>query len=76
MTAYRIDRCVVDKLHSRINTSVIYTKLVTMERLDLIKCKPHNGKSYSLTEKGKKLLIDRDLIIKEIQRSTMILFEK
>ncbi len=76
MTAYRIDSRVIDRFHSKINISVIYTKLATMERLDLIKCKPHNGKSYSLTEKGKKLLIDRDLIIKEIQRSTMILFEK
>jgi DNA-binding PadR family transcriptional regulator len=46
-----------------------------MERLDLIKCKPHNGKTYSLTEKGKKLLNNRDLIIKEIQSTTIILFE-
>jgi DNA-binding PadR family transcriptional regulator len=76
MTAYRIDSRVIDRFHSKINISVIYTKLATMERLDLIKCKPRNGKTYSLTEKGKKLLINRDLIIKEIQRSTIILFEK
>ncbi len=76
MTAYRIDSRVIDRFHSKINISVIYTKLATKERLDLIKCKPRNGKTYSLTEKGKKLLINRDLIIKEIQRSTIILFEK
>jgi DNA-binding PadR family transcriptional regulator len=75
MTAYRIDNFVLDKFHAKINPSVIYAKLATMERIDLIKCTPNNGKTYSLIEKGKKLLCNKALIIKEIHGCTITLFE-
>ena len=75
MTAYRIDRLVLDGFQANINPGVIYGKLAAMERLNLIKCKPQNGKIFSLTEKGRKLLCNKALIIKEIHSSTITLFE-
>jgi DNA-binding PadR family transcriptional regulator len=76
MTAYRIDSLILERFQAKINTGVIYSKLVTMEREDLVKCKMNFGKTYSLTEKGEKLLNNKASIIKEIQNSTINIFEK
>ena len=53
MTAYRIDSRVIDRFHSKINISVIYTKLATMERLDLINASPAMEKLTALQKKAK-----------------------
>jgi len=39
----------LERFHSKISPSVTYAKLDVMERKGWIKCKPHNGKTYSLT---------------------------
>ena len=70
MTAYQIDNLIMDKYHTKISPSVTYAKLATMERQELIECHPQNGKTYNLTEKGKELLDNKRLIIKEIHSST------
>ena len=69
MTAYQIDNLIMDKFHTKISPSVTYAKLAIMERLELIECQPHNGKTYNLTEKGKELLGGKSWIIKEIHNS-------
>ena len=75
MTSYRIDILLLERFHARISPSVTYAKLDVMERNGWIKCKPHDGKTYSLTKKGKELLSNKPLIIKEIHSSTITLFE-
>ena len=46
-----------------------------MENIGLIKSELHNGKTYSLTEEGKKILYNKILLIKEIHVSAISLFE-
>ena len=75
MTAYRIDNLILERFHAKINPSVIYAKLETMENIGLIKSELHNGRTYSLTEEGKKLLYNKILLIKEIHVSAISLFE-
>ena len=75
MTAYQIDNLIMDKYHTKISPSVTYTKLAIMERQELIECRPLHGKTYNLTEKGKELLENKSLIIKEIHNSVATLFE-
>jgi len=75
MTAYRIDNLIGDRFHAKISANVIYTKLATMEARCLVKCKLHDGKTYSITEKGKELLCNKPMIIKEINSSTITIFE-
>ena len=75
MTAYRIDNLVLDRFHAKISISAIYVRLENMERQGLVKCKLHDGKMYSLTEKGKELLSNKPLIIKEIHSIAITLFE-
>lgn len=76
MTAYQIDNLIMDKYHTKISPSVTYAKLAIMERQELIECHPHHGKTYSLTEKGKELLVNKHDIIEEIHNSALILFER
>ena len=77
MTAYRIDSFIMDKFSTKLSPSVVYAKLYSMERQDLIKCvQLGHSKSYSLSGKGKELLANKHGIIEEIRSSALILFER
>lgn len=76
MTAYQIEKLINNKFHTNMSTTVVYTKLLTMERLHLIQCiQQGHGKAYRLTEKGKELLSNKPKILKEIHASQLVLFE-
>ena len=76
LTAYQIDSRIKDKFHTKMSTTVVYTRLSALERLHLIECiQIDHGKAYRLTEKGKELLSTRAKILKEIHASELVLFE-
>jgi DNA-binding PadR family transcriptional regulator len=74
-TAYRVDKHLLDRFNAKLSPGVTYTKLESMEKSGLVKCRLHNGKTYSLTEKGKKILSHKPLIIQEIHTCSVTLFE-
>jgi len=73
-TGYEIVDSIAKEFGIRIGPNVIYTKLASMERSKLIACLQHSRKrTYSLTEKGRKMLEAMPETINEIQRSVLLL---
>jgi DNA-binding PadR family transcriptional regulator len=73
-TAYEIDNSIMEKFDGKRSPSVIYTKLSSMERKNLIKCVlTKYGRVYNITEKGTKIINDIPRLIEEIQAFAPIL---
>ena len=73
-TGYEINDSISKRFGIKIGPNVVYTKLSSMERDGLITCLQHGRtRTHDLTEKGKETLEDVPQMIKEIQRSAMIL---
>ncbi|MBT0159230.1 PadR family transcriptional regulator [Candidatus Bathyarchaeota archaeon A05DMB-2] len=74
MTAYEIDNAILKKFGVKRSPNVVYTKLAAMERKGLISCShSKHGRSYSITEKGRKKADTIPSIVEEIQKSASIL---
>jgi DNA-binding PadR family transcriptional regulator len=76
MTAYEIDNSILEKFGGKRSPNVVYTKLSSMERENLICCaQSKHGRVYSITENGKETAEDMPRIIQETQSLTSILLK-
>lgn len=73
-TGYQINEDISRKFGLRLGPNLIYTKLSSMERDNLVLCSQHGRtRIYTLAEKGKKTLQEMPEMIEEIRRSTLAL---
>jgi len=76
MTAYEIDNAILKKFGGKRSPNVIYTKLASLERENLVKCsKSKFGRVYSITEDGKRLAKDTPNLVIEIQSLIPLILE-
>jgi DNA-binding PadR family transcriptional regulator len=76
MTGYELDNYILKKLKLDIGPNVIYTKLSSLERQNLITCTSYGrGRIYMLTKSGASMVGELGHIVEEIQRSAII-FDK
>ena len=74
LTGYKISRIFVKKFGVLISPSMIYANLKTLEKKGWIKCnRKQDGRTYSLTEQGRKIVENMTNITQEIRSSIIIM---
>jgi len=74
LTGYKISRVFLKKFGVLISPSMIYANLKTLEKKGWIKCnRKQNGRTYSLTEQGRKIVQNMTDITQEIRSSIIIM---
>lgn len=74
MTAYELNSLFVKKFGIIISPATVYSKLSSMEREGLITCVQYRpGRTYSITEQGRKIVDSITSITEEIQDSIKLL---
>jgi DNA-binding PadR family transcriptional regulator len=74
MTAYEIDNSILKKFDGKRGPNVVYTRLASLERNGLINCaQTKHSRVYNITDKGRKIVDETPIIIKEMQTCPPIL---